>query len=361
MIRKAIVFVFLLALIGAVSAATLSFSQFGTNATVDGNPLGGGTGYSDIKTSGDCTATTSATLVSCLAGATSGQVVYVPETAEINMTGIYDTPIPPGVILASNRGSSGSSGGKIFQKSEAINLAIIHQMFSVNGSGVRITGLRLEGYDKTRAAYAIGTTAVSNYNYSGFVVDNCEVSGWQYAGIHIKLTNDTLTAQGLADTELGSSIAYIHHNFIHHNQANGAGYGVEVNNATALVKANLFSYNRHAITSSGVPGSGYEASYNLQNAGEGLDNHVFDIHGYPETDGSAGTLFRYYHNTILSSDSLDINIRGVPLQDVSISYNIFTNITGGGSVYQHGTGNVTMSRNAINGGYFAGDAVTHHV
>ena len=47
----------------------------------------------------------------------------------------------------------------------------------------------------------------------------------------------------------------MHHNFIHHNQYNGLGYGVCHGSAYSLIEANLFDANRHSIAGTGVPKS----------------------------------------------------------------------------------------------------------
>ena len=46
-------------------------------------------------------------------------------------------------------------------------------------------------------------------------------------------------------------IPYIHHNYIHHNQARGEGYGVNLYGGNALIEANIFDYNRHDVTGAG--------------------------------------------------------------------------------------------------------------
>ena len=47
---------------------------------------------------------------------------------------------------------------------------------------------------------------------------------------------------------VNSPIPYIHHNYIHHEQDRGEGYGVNLYGGSALIEANLFDYNRHDVT-----------------------------------------------------------------------------------------------------------------
>ena len=372
--------VILLVVVVPVSAAVLTTSQFGAlaqNASgyVDGNPIGGGKGYSDIKTSGNCTATNSTELISCLGSVTSGQVVYVPGTAEINMTDVSPTlldttTIPAGVTIASNRGYGGSAGGRIFKLGETSDNG--YRMFTTGGNNVRITGLRIEADHPTHDAYVKEKEAIVN-GFAGFQIDNCEISGWSVAAIEINSLNTTLLANALTTSELGSSMANIHHNYIHNNQATGYGYGVVLDKGVALIKANVFSLNGHSIADTGASSDGYEATYNIEFDLMHVYGHTFDVHGQIGGEsGIAGNTFRYYHNTFYpQGDRKNIMIRGDPLNTAEISYNILANSTisacsgpstlYGCSVYQNGatTVNITMARNYIDGRYVAGSEVSH--
>ena len=74
-----------------------------------------------------------------------------------------------------------------------------------------------------------------------------------------------------------ASKAYIHHNNIHHCQRSGLGYGVALDEADAIIEANLFDWCRHAIAGTGSPGTSYEARYNIHL--ENASSHCFDMHG----------------------------------------------------------------------------------
>jgi hypothetical protein len=343
------------------------------------NPIGGGDGYTTIYTEGNASITVKVTtadeFIAALKNASEGNVIYIPENVNINMTGIYSTTIPGGVTLASNRGSNASKGGRIFQNRvssddrKAVNLnGDVSSMLITGGDNVRITGLRIEGPDKT-TDNSMGDNATKTgiyvRNYQGFEVDNCEIWGWSGSGVSVNIWNTSLQTKGLLTSEIGSTIANIHHNYIHHCQTDGAGYGVVVSGGAALIKANIFDYTRHAVADTGAPTDGYEASYNIHLGHS--NGHIFDVHGYSYLGNTiAGNLYKIHHNTIRAPVPSEIwwavGIRGLPLNQVYINFNNFR-CTTVASPLQHappvfqlttgGVGNITMTKNIIDGEYSA--------
>jgi hypothetical protein len=343
-----------------------SEETFGAEPNPTGNPIGGGPGYSRIISSTDenilFTVTNASELVSALGSGTPG-VVYIPETAEIDMSGRFNVVIPSGFTLASNRGEGESPGGRIFQTrlpADPTNDPILLG----TADNIRITGVRIEGPDMSSSSLAQGThrVGIGTANDKGLEIDNCEISGWSMAGISVWQSDGRtdLTSIGLGSTEIGRDIANIHHNFIHHCQASGYGYAVEVTSANVLVKANRFDNTRHAITGTGRSGEGYEASYNIHLGN--TTNNVFDVHPYPyttpQTPGAiAGDTYRIHHNTFLSSqpdenhvESFDVIIRAVPVHGIWIDHNRMQWY----SVYlrppvaqSNGAGRITMTQNLI--------------
>jgi hypothetical protein len=355
--------------------------RFGALSNPTGNPTGGGAGYTDSITPADpdifATATTPAELIDALAATPSGKIVFIPETANIDISGYHNVTIPAGVTLAGNRGQAGSPGGRIFWKRllsdpPGDTNRSTQTMVYIAGNNTRITGLRLEGPDMTsddvggenNLRYAITLT-----NWKGLEVDNNEIYGWSGAGVLQDTWDEGVTTGGLSSAEIGSGVLYVHHNYIHHCQASGRGYGVAVyQNGAALIKGNLFDYTRHAVCSDGWPNSGYEASYNVH-LGHSTD-HVFDVHGYSYGGNIiAGTLVKIHHNTVYapvpSSVPWSVAIRGVPQQQVSVTFNDFPYTTYWGNlqaaahdspVTQYdfgGVGNVSMTKNRIAGVYSA--------
>jgi len=283
-----------------------------------GDPIGGGAGYSRTITQADPSVkyvvSTKEELLSALTNAKSGEVVFVKGTAVIDMNGAANTIIPPGVILASDRGFGGSEGALIIKKQNVTNNW--GESLFVAKDGVRITGLRLEGEMKPKF-----DVSVPERNYLTGIrtlyaieVDNCEIRGWSWAGV-------------LSGTGGSANYAYVHHNYIHSNQAPGEGYGVEVYGGNALIEANIFDYNRHSIAGTGVTGESYEARYNLDLGHTYQYEHRFDIHANPAGGTYSGYSYRIHHNTFENEigTGYDIKYRGSePELGVWIDHNIFT-------------------------------------
>lgn len=279
---------------------------YGAGVNPTGDPIGGGEGYSRMVTSAsaDRVVRTGAELLSALSGASSGDVVYVEDGAEIDLTGRTDIAVPAGVTLASGRGQGGSAGALLYADDTP---ASGFPSFVEIRSGGRVTGLRVRGPN--------GTTSRTYPLYAGLVavgddveVDNCEVFNWPQSGV------------GVGDYHYG----HFHHNYIHHCQAAGFGYGVCVSGGTALIEANYFDYYRHAIAGArGYPVSSYEARYNV--AGPNATNTAFDMHGGnddpswgfddgPDADVPAGGTIIIHHNTFQATggNRISVGIRGVP-------------------------------------------------
>jgi PKD repeat protein len=342
---------------------------FGAEPNPTGDPIGGGAGYSGIISETDDSVkyvvSSKDQFLNALKTVKSGEVIFVKGTANIDLTGTYGTTIPQGVTLASNRGSGGSQGGRIFQNRLSGDPTTSHSILEVRADTVRITGLRIEGPDKTTASKeGVGPkSGVMLFNTRGFEIDNCEISGFSMTGVGVVITSDSLKSLGLATAKIGRDVAYIHHNYIHHCQADGLGYGITVNGGAELIEANRFDYTRHAIAGAGAPGEGYEAAYNIHLGN--TTHNIFDVHPYPDTTpptstAIAGDTYKIHHNTFYSSqptenhvESFDVIIRDVPVHGVWIDHNRMQwNGEFGGSLHppvaqSGGTGRVYMTRNLI--------------
>jgi hypothetical protein len=320
---------------------------FGARPNPTGSPIGGGKGYARPVKRADFRVKTAAELVAALTKATRGQVVYVVDGAEIDLTArVRDEKlvlrIPAGVTLAGGRGVDGSTGALLVSKEMKT-----HPLISTGGEGVRITGLRLRGPDgEIRATdlsrrlkegghklyYAVPTSDGVFCDHAGLEVDNCELSGWSHAGVFLRK---------------GARGAHIHHNHIHHCQRYGLGYGVCLDVATALIEANRFDYCRHHIAATGRPGTGYEARYN--DVGPGANGHSFDMHGGRDRkDGTnvAGDWMKIHHNTFRATHVPAVVIRGLPTKLVEIHHNCFHHATAAAAVRQlHAKGHVKAFAN----------------
>ncbi len=306
---------------------------FGAELNPTGNPIGGGEGYSDIVTRDDprvrYVVANRDELLQALSQAKSGDVVYLEESAAIDLTGRESgIGIPEGVTLASNRGEKGSPGGRIFYtSSDGDDPNFIFRALQAEGRDVRITGLRLEGpfKDTRRHNLVIGIHSTS----PALEVDNCEIFGWSYAGIALQRTGP----------ENGG---YFHHNHIHHCRTNGYGYGILIGDQSfAQIEANAFDYTRHCISGSGMAGDGYEARFNT--ISDTQTSAAFDMHGDPKGSGIAGAYIHIHHNTFFTRTSYAIAIRGIPSEGARIHNNWFSTPN---PVGQKDTfGNISMQNN----------------
>jgi hypothetical protein len=291
---------------------------YGADAKPTSDPLGGGVGYNNIidPKSADFTVSSRSELLNALKNAASGQIIYVTDSASIDLTGNNNIAIPAGVTLASGRGRDKSLGALIY--SDALTT---QPLFIIGGEGVRITGLRLQGPDPERRTeqmlylgrfgdyYNMPIAAGIRSSYSNLTIDNCELFGWSYTPVYLIA---------------GSLDNHIHHNFIHHNQREGLGYGVDVlPGASVLIEENVFNWNRHAIAGEmGFPGAGYEARYNLVLGN--TTSHYFDMHGGNDVSDPtvpAGGSMKIHHNTFMESSERVVAIRGVPTEGVWIYNN----------------------------------------
>jgi hypothetical protein len=118
---------------------------FGAEVNPTGDPIGGGRGYRRLVSRSDYRVKTLEELLAALKQAKAGQVVYVDDEAEIEVTGKQKMVIPDGVTVASGRGQGGSEGALLFS-----NELSLSPMFLAGGEKVRVTGLRLRGPDQKR-------------------------------------------------------------------------------------------------------------------------------------------------------------------------------------------------------------------
>lgn len=286
-------------------------------------PIGGGLGYHEPVTGGDFIVESAEALIEALGKAKSGEVVFLPADCWIDLTSLIYIDnlvlrIAEGVTLAGNRGEKGSPGGLL--TSDALDTP---HMLVTDGPRVRITGLRIEGPNPKRyldhhQRSLRGVRGREHYNQfprsrgiqteqDSLRVDNCEISGFGHAAIHL------LSGRG----------HQIHHNYLHHNQYQGLGYGVCHNTAFSTITYNLFDWNRHSIAGTGSPPSGYEARHNVE-LGVSL-SHCFDMHGGRDRkDGSntAGSWCRIENNTFMGTET-PIVIRGEPEEEIQVSRNWF--------------------------------------
>ena len=326
-------------------------ASFGALANPAVRPLGGGAGYGRIVPHPEpvsspgplVAALPRTTLVRTIgelraalrAAVQAPQTIYIDDGADLDLTYCGQQPrpggcvdprsgpkacsdymlvVPPQTTLASGRGRSGSRGARLFSRTFTGC-----PLLDVNATGVRITGLRIQGPDSSIEnddpihcrAEPSGILVSSDGPLRREVeIDNNELSAWPEAAINI------INVQGVR----------VHHNVIRFNRrqehngtcgsdAYGLGYGVVVGPGSVAVEANIFDHNRHDIASGGRPGSFYTATYNLVLGG--AVDHSFDVHGGTDREDAtniAGSGFVIHHNTFVESDKPAVRLRGVPIR-----------------------------------------------
>jgi hypothetical protein len=270
-------------------------------------------------TSGTISANDAPSLLRALAAATEGAIVFVPSDARIDLTGHQRIRIPSGVTLASGRNVDRSHGALLYSNDLGTTLFVAE-------AGARLIGLDLMGPDPSARSYqlerlvreggaelyyAVPASIGVYTEAAGVLIENCELWGWSNAAI------------GLGP---GAEQIRVRHCFLHHNQRLRLGYGVHLDQAEALVEANLFDWYRHCVAGSGRPGTSYEARYNyvLPNA----SGHAFDMHGGADRkDGTdlAGDSIKLHHNIVEAAQFPAVVLRGRPQGVVEIVDNQFRN------------------------------------
>ncbi len=298
---------------------------YGAKADATG-PIGGGSGYKKIVPPKDAayTVRTAEELIEALSKAKPNQTVFIPGETEIDLTTLIYIDklvlnIPGGVTLAGERGRNNSKGAVL--TSDALETRV---MIRAEGPNIRITGLRIRGpnpkryLDHHRRSFGKGGPGHSYYykfpvqdgiqtKYDGLEVDNCDISGFGHAGVCLQ--------KGTGHR--------IHHNFIHHCQYNGLGYGISHDIASSVVEYNLFDSNRHSIAGTGRPGCSYTARHNVE-LGTSL-SHCFDMHGGRDRKDNttiAGTTILIYNNTFRAPQT-PVVIRGIPEKHCKVRHNWF--------------------------------------
>jgi hypothetical protein len=286
---------------GSANAQTAD-ATFGCEANPTGDPIGGGEGYHDIKTTGDFIVKSKDEFLTALKEAQPGQVIFIPDGAEIDLTGEMGIALPGEVTLAGTRGLNGSLGARIFT-----TLRQSHTLFRTGGDEVRLTGLRFEGSfgGTEKVADHCGFLAIGHY---GCEVDNCEIYNFNTSCISVG----------------GAAInVRVHHNYIHHSQRSGYGYGVVVSVGSVHIIANKFDYCRHHVAAGGSPGCNYECGWCL--IMPNCTSTCLDMHGGRDRGDNtdiAGDWMNIHHNTF-QGPTRAVGIRGTPSQGAEIYNNWF--------------------------------------
>lgn len=276
-------------------------------------PIGGGDQYSGTVTrdDADTVVETRSGLLTALDSAAHGDIVYIDDDAEIDLSNDSHLTLPAGVTLASGRGVDGSRGALLYVTTD------VSRLFELTNDDVRITGIRFRGhrigyFDPDGSIWHHDSLAIRVFA-DGCEIDNCEIYGWTHAGIGV----------GSHTSPVTSGSVHVHHCSIHDNMTSGLGYGLVVYRGECLAEYSYFDANRHSIAGSGDDLCSYEARYNIQGS-EGL-LFGFEMH----TPG--GDEIHIHHNTFELVERRDgritsaVAIRGTPDTGATVENNWFYN------------------------------------
>lgn len=315
--------------LGAASAPALLVSETGTAQSAPArladpapsdNQVGGGAEYGNklSRSSGDYYVNTRNELLNALNNANSGDVIWIENGANIDLTNDTHLSMDDGVTLASGRGTNDARGGLLYITN------VNGPIFKTTSVNVRITGLRFEGprtdyFDPGDGNY--DENAVDGFWFYGTTggtfdveIDNCQMYGFTHAPISIGARNYPTAAN-------------IHHCSLHNNQMEGLGYGINLYDGQSTIEWNYFDYNRHSIAGYGFPTNGYLARFNL--VGPNPVSHAFDMHELTESNPVAGGTIDINNNTFqfevdqLGRDQEGVTIRGTPDNICTIEGNRF--------------------------------------
>jgi hypothetical protein len=296
-----------------------------------------------------------------------GAVAEVPDGITIDMSvdlprvpgcTAGDTPsinpvlIPGGATLRSNRHAQ-VYGGELWFKKRCKGV-----MLQVLDNDARITGLRLRGPTDSRDD-GLGTQGIKASTRQRVFIDHNEIRFWPLAAVGLEgddLYDDgTPVGDDPADPRANDSkvcypgvqlkerpyFARVVRNFIHHNEMDQRGYGVVTSHAGfSSIEGNVFSMNRHSLTSDYRAATGYRAYDNLvlskvpEYWGGFVRHNDFDMHGsgFGENDaykgGRAGDYFDFEWNTFLGTNHENVYVRGTPCRYLKLHGNYFVQSRG---------------------------------
>ena len=177
---------------------------------------------------------------------------------------------------------------------------------------------------------------------NSLVVTDSVFKYWSFSGVAMEASQATLgetrrqTCGGVIYSEIDYSVFQpqgpcpvpdrgtakrfrVERSYFERNAKDGTGYGISVGGGMhVLALGNVFTHNRHAIASTGMPHSGYTAKFNYVLEGGFTEgglfrwyNQHFDVHGSSVEDrgygGLAGHYFEIAGNTFRGDQSYGVN------------------------------------------------------
>lgn len=236
--------------------------------------------------------------------ASAGDTIAIAPSAQIDLTGNKEIPIPGGVTI--HGGRSKSTAGALIHTRDRTQPPgnATWNLLRTAGAGVVVKNLRLQGPDGSPGGTGDFMACGLSIRHDNALVERSEIFHWPACGVS---TNNTANAR-------------VEKNYIHDNIRSGRGYGVVVGRTKSptLIKYNSFRKNRHSVAGNGY--GSYEVAYNRFMDSDTLGMHsLIDMHGVNERllDNSthqAGVDIHIHHNDIeyRSTGVAVVGIRGVP-------------------------------------------------
>ncbi|MCW5852134.1 MAG: hypothetical protein KIT87_18820 [Anaerolineae bacterium] len=290
----------------------LADAEFWTFTPIDGLPWQPTTGFVRVPQDKD--------FVTAVNTATFGTVVQVDAGASLDLAPAADNiVIPEGVTIRGDRRGT--------RMGPELTMLGLRQgtMLAVGGNDVRITGLRLRGPSRSTDEDGPDSRGilVHDNQFVRINIDHNDLSDWTGHAIDVwgdDSLPDTCNVRDHRDPRLRPQTVRIARNFIHHNQKQEAGYGVEAHyGGFPLIEGNTFVSNRHAIMGDGRAYTSYRAWYNLVLDDAPKQHHLwytqdFDMHGTGDNGfgGTGGQYMEIAGNTFLGTNRENLDLRGNP-------------------------------------------------
>ncbi len=271
--------------------------------------------------------------VRAVSEAPPGTVIEVDPSASIDLPNVY-LLIPEGVTIRSNRRGT-NFGGEL----RTAKLSANGTLLEIAGNDVRITGLRVKGPSRSTEISQVSFRGIliRDNLYLRTIIDHNDISDWTGQAVDVWGADQPDVCGDFRDPR-GSrpNNARVARNFIHHNQRQEGGYGVQAHrNGFPLIEGNTFVSNRHAIMADGSGCTSYLAWNNLVLWDVPTQEkfviarwkpHDFDVHGTGDNGfgGRAGQYFEIARNTFLGTQYKHENfdLRGEPSYRVEFHHNV---------------------------------------
>ncbi|TKB69808.1 MAG: hypothetical protein E8D45_13575 [Nitrospira sp.] len=273
-----------------------------------------------------------------------GTVVEVDPGVSLALTTPLPLSVPEGVTIRGDR------RGLRFGPELSVPQGFEGTMLDIRFSDVRVTGLRLRGPSRSTVDEASNKDARAIDvldSATRVLIDHNDISDWPAQGVRVVMADEPAVCNDHRDPRgARPNNVRVTRNFIHHNQKQNRGYGVQAHiNSFPLIDGNTFVSNRHAIEASGTGCTNYLAWNNLVLAAAPLQDragpfngytHDFDVHGTERLKldvgfdidltggfgGAAGQYFEIARNTFLGTNRQNFDLRGEPSSMVEFHHNI---------------------------------------